>query len=164
MVSVVLTACTATSDATTESASDPVNLTPTPTQTQPTPIPTPTPMPEPQMSGPGQRSEYRGDIDVRDLYKNIDKYIDWKLTYAGHVLNLEGISAGTWLQLTVQYGATAYETEIIDFVFPTSVSMDGIYENTYVTVWGRPYEMTTITNMYGGPVDQPLFVGDYISK
>ena len=164
MMSVMLTACSAASDATMESASDRVNLTPTPVQTWTTPTPIPTPTPEQQMSGPGQKSDYRGDVDVRDLYKNIEKYKDWKLTYAGHVLTIKGADYGTWLQLTVQYGATSFDTEVIDFVFPQGISMDGIYEDSYVTVWGRPYETTTITNLYGGPVDQPLFVGDYISK
>ena len=109
------------------------------------------------------KQQYRGDVDVRELYKNIDKYHDWKLYYEGSVLSIQSDSSGTLVQVRVYYGSGVLDDKVIDVYFDTSVPTDGIYEDTNVAVWGRPVKMFTITNAYGGQVDQPLLSGDYIA-
>jgi hypothetical protein len=99
---------------------------------------------------------------VRDLYKNIAQYHDWKLTYAGTVLTISSDTSGTLVQVTVSYGPGALDTKVIDVIYDTTVDTTGIYEDTNVVVWGRPINMFTITNVYGGKVDQPLLAGDFI--
>jgi hypothetical protein len=110
------------------------------------------------------KAQYRGDVDVRELYKNIGNYLDWKLTYSGSVLTISSDSNGTLVQVEVPYGSGLLDTKVVDVVFDASVSTDGIYEDTNVVIWGRPLQMFTITNAMGGQVDQPLLAGDYIEK
>ena len=139
-----------------------IELSPSPTPTLiPTSIPTVVATQAPLVGQIGRKSDYRGDVDVRDLYKNIDKYLGWKLTYAGNVLTIRGDSSGTVVQLKV---GRVNDYQVIDLFYPVSVSTDGIYEDSFITVWGRPIQMYTITNALGGQVDQPLLFGDYISK
>jgi len=140
--------------------------TPSPTPT-PTPQPTPTPVPPtptPQPTEAQLKAQYRGDVDVRDLYKDVAKYHDWKLTYAGTVLTIYSDStSGTLVQVKVAYGSGILDTKVIDLHYDPSVDVSGIYENSSVVVWGYPISMFTITNSYGGQVSQPLLGGDYIT-
>ena len=140
---------------------------PTPTRApSPTPKPSPTPtvVPTPTLTVAQDKAQYRGDVDVRELYKDITKYHGWKLFYTGTVLSISAAGTSTFVQVKVPYGSGVLDTEVIDLSFNASVSTDGIYEGTNVVVWGRPVSMFTITNAYGGKVDQPLLAGDYIEK
>ncbi len=141
------------------SVTDPPNAMPTPTRVPPTPTrvpPTPTPA--------KLKAQYRGDVDVRELYKNIDRYYDWKLRYTGTVLTIMSDSSGTLVQVRVPYGGDLLDYKVIDVIYDSTVDTSGIYEDSKVTIWGRPIKMFTITNAYGGQVDQPLLAGDFIER
>ncbi|MDI3341194.1 MAG: hypothetical protein QJR03_11765 [Sphaerobacter sp.] len=137
--------------------------TPTPSPTPaPTATPTPTPAPTPTLTREQEMALYRPDVDVRELYKNVMKYYDWKLYYEGEVLSIFSNSDGTLLQLKVWYGAGFLDYEVIIVTYDAAVDTTGIYEDSRVAIWGRPLMMFTITNAYGGKVDQPLLAGDYL--
>jgi len=102
-------------------------------------------------------------VDVRDLYKNLEQYRDWKLYYEGTVLSITVAGGAPVIQLEVFYGPGATDFKVLDYVLNAGTPTAGIYEGTRVGIWGRPGSMTTITNVYGGRVDQPLLHGDYIA-
>ncbi len=136
-------------------------LTPSPTPT-PVPTPTPTPQPTPMPSIDQIKAQYRSDLGVRELYKNVDTYKGWKLFYEGTVLTIFADSSGTQVQVKVFYGSGVLDYKVILLWYDSHVSTNGIYEDSSVAVWGRPVEMYSFENAYGGTVSQPLFAGDYI--
>jgi|GEM_PF-741506 len=137
--------------------------TPRPTPT-PTPIPTPTPEPTPTLTPEENMALYRSDVDVRDLYKNVEAYYQWKLRFEGEVLTIRSDSTATMIQVQVPYGSGFLETETIIVLYEPPIDTTGIYERTRVAVWGRPITMFSFTNALGGRVSQPLLEGDYIQK
>ena len=146
--------------------------TPTPTRVPPTPTPippTPTPRPEPTptMTTEQVKAQYRADVDVRDLYKDLGAYRDWKLYYEGQVLLISNPSSGgSFIQVQVPYGPGVLDNKVIIAVAQPNSKIDttGIYEKTRVGVGVRCLQWFTITNAYGGKVDQPLCSADFIEK
>lgn len=142
---------------------EPTN-TPAPPAT-PEPTSTPTPQPTPTMTTDEAKAQYRGDIDIREIDKNVDGYYDWKLTYAGEVLTIQQDGERTLVQVQVTYpGGSDFDRVTIVVLYDDSHAGDGIYEDDYVTIWGRPITMFEFTNAFGGTVSQPLFTGDFIEK
>lgn len=140
----------------------PTPVPPTPTATIP---PTPTPEPTPTMTIDEQKAQYRGDLDVREVDKNIDAYYNWKLFYEGEVLTIFQDEDRTLLQVQVMYpGGSIYDRIVIVVLYNDPHAGDGIFEDDTVAVWARPITMFDITNAYGGKVSQPLFEGDFIEK
>ena len=109
-----------------------------------------------------QKAQYRGDIDVRELYKDITKYHRWKLTYVGTVLTIYSGADSTYLQVMVSYGPSILDYKVIQLTYDESVNMDGIYEESKVVVWGYPLGMLPFINRNGAKIDQPLLGGDFI--
>ncbi|CCF85940.1 hypothetical protein NITHO_6200001 [Nitrolancea hollandica Lb] len=110
------------------------------------------------------KAQYRTDLDVRELTKDVSKYKDWKLYFEGEVLTIYGGEDGTQIQLMVKYpGQGPYdEDEII--IINTLGDTPGIYKNSRVAVWGRPVRTVEFQNMLGGIVSQPLLTADYVEK
>ncbi len=108
--------------------------------------------------------QYRGDVDVRDLDKNVHGYLDWKLHYEGNVLTIQNFeSGGTFLQLQVQWpGAGTYDNEVIVVIYSADVDTSGIYEDSRIAIWGRPQKYFEGTNAYGGTIEQALLYGDFV--
>lgn len=107
---------------------------------------------------------YRANLPVGELYKQLDKYKGWRVKYTGSVLSIQTLPSNlTFIQLTVDppMGDPAGE-DVVDVA--TSIDCTGIIENSRITVWGEPDSTTTITNSYGGQVDQPMLGGVYIQK
>ena len=111
------------------------------------------------------KAQYRGDIDIREIDKNVDAYYDWKLTYAGEVLTIQQDGERTLVQVQVAYpGGSDFDRVTIVVLYDDAHAGDGVYEDDYVTIWGRPITMFEFTNAFGGTVSQPLFSGDFIEK
>ena len=101
------------------------------------------------------REEYQW-IDARDLLIRPDSFTGDKIAIAGSVFNIQGDGNLTILQIWVDGGnydavLIAYEGDSI-----------GIYEGTWVTVYGVGAGTFTITNAYGAEIDQPLVRADII--
>jgi hypothetical protein len=151
-----------------------LTLTPSPTPTPeptatptPSPTPTPTPEPTPTLTVEQAKALYRGDLDVRELHKNLDAYRDWKLTYEGEVLTIEEDSDAVAMQVKVWYGPGLLDWEaiVVDYdKCEVQVDTTGIYEGTRVRIWGRPVTMFEGTNAFGGTIRQPLLVGDFLER
>ena len=117
--------------------------------------PTPTPFGPIYIS----RLNYRDNVDVRELYKEISSYVGKYLQYEGTVLTIQADQSGTFIQLTVPY-LDMSGSDVVDFIFAPNISTQGILEESKIDAWARPIKMYTITNAYGGQVAQPLLYGD----
>ena len=85
--------------------------------------------------------------------------------YEGQVLTIQQDAERTLLQVRVAYpGGSTYDRITIVVLYQDPHAGDGIYEDDYVAIWGRPITMFEFTNAFGGKVSQPLFSGDYVEK
>ena len=124
-------------------------------------------MPTPTLTVEQAKALYRGDLDVRELHKNLVAYRNWKLTYEGEVLSIEEDSNAVAMQVKVWYGPGLLDWEAIVVYYDkheVPVDTTGIYEGTRVRIWGRPVTMFEGTNAFGGTIRQPLLVGDFLER
>jgi hypothetical protein len=101
------------------------------------------------------RSAYQ-EIDARDLIINPGSFEGKKIVVRGTVFNVQIDGGVTFLQIWIDGGN--YDAVVVGFLGETS----GIYEGTYVTIYGEGKGSTTITNAYGAQIDQPLVKADLI--
>ena len=102
---------------------------------------------------------------MRELYKNVTKYKDWKLTYTGTVLTIFSDTNGSQVQVSVSYDpSNPYLTDNIVLFYGAGVDTSAILEGDHVVVWGRPFGMLSFQNALGATLQNPEFNGDYITK
>lgn len=144
----------------------PISPTPTATPVPPTPTPLPpTPEPTPTMTVDEIKAQYRGDVDIREIDKAVERYVDWKMTYTGEVLTIQQSDTYTFLQVQVTYpGGSSYDRVTVVVIFFDGHAGDGIFEDDIVQFWGRPLMYFEGTNLYGGTIRQAQFTGDYIAR
>jgi hypothetical protein len=126
-------------------------LTPKPTLT---PSPTFTPTPDPRLS--------YGDIDLRELDTYPKNHIGEKIKLRGSVFNIFDTGGG-FLSIPV------FQLEIGSVIVVVSGLGDvevpeGIYEGTWITVYGTVVGTFEGTNAFGGTIVQPEIDADIIEK
>jgi hypothetical protein len=100
-------------------------------------------------------------VDIRELDKNPDSFKEQPLRITGSVFNIDESNGQTFLQIWVRIpGGSVYDTKAVSAVFDGT--LDGIYEDTVVTVFGIGGGTFEGTNSYGGPITQPLIQISYV--
>lgn len=117
--------------------------------TEPTPAPVPTKTPD------EIRAEYQW-IDARDLLIRPDSFEGQKLAVSGSVFNIQASGDYTYLQIYINGGN--YDAVMIHY-WGDSI---GIYEGTWVTVYGIGDGVDSGTNAFGGTIYQPSILADII--
>mgnify|MGYP000592665417 CR=1 FL=1 len=110
-------------------------------------------------------TDYRDDVDVRELYGNLAAYADQPLRYRGTVWTVIEENELLFVQIRVPYGASADEWRAIVVLFPTyriAVDRAALREGVTVIVWGRPRTMLRFTDVNSQEEEQPLLLGDRI--
>lgn len=108
---------------------------------------------------------YRGDLDVRELYRDLWSYVDVPLFYRGMVWAVIEQGELAFVQVKVPFGAGPEDWKAVIFLFPlyrVSIDTQRIREGVTVEVWGRPRTMFRFTEDQGKLVQQPLLLGDQI--
>lgn len=102
------------------------------------------------------RGEYV-EIDVRDLVIRPDTFNGEKIVVSGEVFNIQVEGTTTFMQIWVGGNQDA-----VGIVFEGDST--GIYEGTWVTVYGTGRGTFTGTNAFGGPITQPLIEADIVDR
>lgn len=115
----------------------------------------PTPTPVPTKTADEVRAEYEW-VDTRDLVIRPHEFKGVKIAVQGTVFNIDVSSDGvTGMQIWLDGGSEAavivYEGE-----------SRGIYEGTWVTVYGVGAGTFQGTNAFGGTIEQPLIYADIV--
>jgi hypothetical protein len=130
-------------------ASDPEAIALVPVATA-TPTATPT---VPPTATPDIRDQF-GTIDIRELDAYPEKHIGEQVMLRGRVFN---IGQG-YLQMFI--GDVAVVVEWVD----SDILPEGVYEDTWITVYGIVSGTFTGTNAYGGTITQPQLLALIIEK
>ncbi|MEZ4515622.1 MAG: SH3 domain-containing protein [Chloroflexota bacterium] len=130
-------------------------MTPIPTET---PIPTATPIPT---STPDIRGDY-SEIDIRELDSYGNKYLGDKVRLRGKVFNI--LDDGLQMWVRIPGGGSFDNVAVVVTWISDDILPDQVYENTYITVYGRVIGTFEGTNAYGGSVSQPLIYAEIIEK
>jgi hypothetical protein len=115
--------------------------------------PTPTPVPTP--SAEQVRSEYEW-VDVRDLLIRPGVFEGDKIAVSGSVFNIMVEGEVTFIQIYVDGG----DYDAVSVVFYGDSR--GIYEDSWITIYGVGAGTFEGTNMMGGTISQPLIEADMI--
>jgi endonuclease YncB( thermonuclease family) len=115
--------------------------------------PTPTPIPTP--SAEQIRGQYAW-IDARDLVIRPDEFNGEKVAVSGTVFNIMVEGNLTFIQIYVDGG----NYDAVSIVYQGDSR--GIYEDTWITVYGIGDGTFEGTNLYGGVISQPLIRADII--
>lgn len=118
---------------------------------QPAPTPVPTQSPE------QVRAQYQW-IDARDLIIRPDSFRGDDIAISGSVFNIQVQGNQAIMQIWVDGGN--YDAVIVYFEGDTS----GIYEGTWVTIYGQGAGTMDITNAYGAQITQPLVRADIVDR
>lgn len=114
----------------------------------------PTPTAVPTLTAEQIRGQYQW-IDVRDLAINPDQFKGEKIAVSGSVFNIQIQDGMTAIQIWLNGGSDAativYEGELT-----------GVYEGTWITVYGFGAGTFSGTNAFGGTIIQPLIGADII--
>lgn len=114
----------------------------------------PTAAPEPTKSPDEIRAEYQW-VDTRDLAIRPGSFEGQKIAVAGTVFNIDVEDGFTGMQIWLDGGS---EAAVIGYYGDTV----GIYEGTWITVYGIGAGKFEGTNAFGGPISQPLIVADIV--
>jgi hypothetical protein len=112
----------------------------------------PTPTPVPTKTADEVRGEYTWP-DVRDLVIRPQQFEGEKIAFQGEVFNIPPGQGGAF-EFQVWVTTPTGETEAVYVYFEGDST--GIYEGTFVTVYGVGEGYVTGTNAYGGEIVQPL--------
>lgn len=119
---------------------------------QPTVAPLPTAEPT---AVPDKRAQYQ-TIDARDLVIRPGTFEGKKIVVSGSVFNIQVEGDFTFMQIWVDGGN--YDAVMIGY----QGNSIGIYEGTYITVYGTGRGTLDGTNAYGGKITQPLIKADIV--
>jgi hypothetical protein len=115
------------------------------------PLPTPIPTQSPEQV----RAQYQW-VDTRDLVIRPFEFEGEKIAVSGTVFNIMADRDGTFIQMYVQGGN--YDAVSIFFYGDSR----GIYEDSWITVYGTGAGTFEGTNLMGGVISQPLIIADII--
>lgn len=117
----------------------------------------PTPAPEPTKTADEVRAGYTW-VDTRDLAIRPNEFNGEKIAVQGSVFNIQVDADGfTTMQIWLDGGSDA---AVIGFDGDST----GIYEGTWVTVYGTGFGTFEGTNMMGGTISQPLIMADIVDR
>ncbi len=103
------------------------------------------------------RAEY-AEIDVRDLVIRPDTFTGEKIVVSGEVFSIQVEGDFTGMQI---WAGGGYDNAVgIAFEGDST----GIYEGTFVTVYGTGRGTFTGTNAFGGTITQPLIEADIVDR
>lgn len=136
-----------------------ITSTPRPTDTpRPTNTPLPTPVPSATLDPSADKQTFQA-LDARELQKSPDKYRAQKMVFAGEVFNIQESSAGTYMQIWIDYGGGA---ERIPIVVTYPKSLPGLYKGDMVVAYGRGAGTSEGKNAYGATISQPALLAQYV--
>jgi endonuclease YncB( thermonuclease family) len=115
----------------------------------------PTPAPVPTKTADEVRADYTW-VDTRDLVIRPNEFQGEQIAVQGSVFNIGVDEDGfTTMQIWLDGGS---EAAVIGYDGDTR----GIYEGTWVTVYGEGYGTFEGTNAFGGTISQPLIFADIV--
>jgi endonuclease YncB( thermonuclease family) len=120
---------------------------------------------KPNPQSPEQVKAQYEPVDVRDVAIRPASYFDRKITFSGTILTIQVAPPGrgyeigdsdsevfsTYMQVT----ATAIDGSTQVFVVGYDGDTAGMFENSYVTVYGTVFDTHSGTNAFGGTITQP---------
>ena len=130
------------------------------------------PTPTPTLSADQLLSQYQPLADVRDLAIRPWTMYGQKIVFSGTILSIHVASPGEYFPLgdsdpqpfnsAIQVTVVAPDgsTEVVFVGYNGDTS--GMYEDSYVTVYGVPIDTQSFTNTLGGGVTQPLVAADLV--
>lgn len=99
------------------------------------------------------------EIDIRELDNYTENYIDQKVRLLGKVFNIDN----NYLQIHVQKpGDKKWDTIPVIISFSKKVLPPGVYEDTYILVYGTVSGESSGKNLFGGVISQPNVTADFI--
>jgi endonuclease YncB( thermonuclease family) len=118
------------------------------------------------------KAQYQAPADMRDLFVRTGTLMGQKILVSGTVRTIKvagpgrGFSlgdqvpvvTGTMMQIEIPLPTGGSEWAVVGFDGDTA----GIYEGSWVTVWGTVVGTDTFTNAMGGQISQPLILADYV--
>jgi hypothetical protein len=114
----------------------------------------------PEMAAQVVPPAYR-TLDVRELVKNPDRYKGTFIKMTGTVFNIDESGDSTYLQMWVQIpGGSQWDNEAVIVI--TDSALDGVYEDTAITVYSMGAGSQSGTNALGGTITQPVLVASYM--
>jgi hypothetical protein len=117
----------------------------------------PTPTPVPTKTADEIRADYEW-VDARDLIIRPDSFTDEKIAIQGEVFNIM-VDADGFATIQI-YASGTYEAVMIAFDGDTT----GVYEGTWVTVYGTAMGTYSFENIYGATLTQPLIYADIVDR
>ena len=103
-----------------------------------------------------------GEVDIRALVKNPDKYLGAEVHYKGEVFTIEESDEGTAMQVWVNVpGGNEFDRKAV-VIFWTG-NTDPIYEGTKVEFWGYCTGAIEGVTAFGGTVRQPSVLVEYLT-
>lgn len=124
----------------------------------PTLTPTNTPIPT---NTPDLRAEYV-EMDIRELDAYPTKYVGDKVKLRGQVFNIMDDGLQMWVR---KPGGGRFDTVAVVVIWLSdSILPEQVYNDTWITVYGRAKGTWKGTNAYGATITQPLIYADIIEK
>lgn len=116
-----------------------------------TPSPTPT-------NTPDVRAEYQ-EIDIRELDSYTDDYYGDKVILSGQVFNLQSNALQMWVR---KPGGGRFDNIAVVITWTGNILPSGVYEDSWITIYGTVSGSYVGTNAYGGTIVQPEVRADII--
>jgi micrococcal nuclease len=115
------------------------------------------------------KAQYQPPADIRDLFVRTATMVGQKIVISGSVSTIfvggngYGYTVGdqdpVFVETVIQVVVSGTnERVIVGFNGDTA----GIYEGSWVTIWGEVVGTDTFTNAFGGSVSQPLIIAAYV--
>lgn len=111
--------------------------------------------------------------DIRDVDIRPGDLLGQKVTFSGSVLSIHVASPGRVLVLgdsnpqdykaLIQVTVTAVDGSRVTVCVGYDGDTSGIYEDTWITVYGTVVDVLSFTNGFGGDVTQTLIAGDQVN-
>jgi len=139
---------------------------------QPTPSPTPRATSTPKPTVDDIKASYPPLADVRELAIRPGGMIGDKIIFSGSILTIHVAPAGYVerlgdsdpvgyaAQIQVTVAAPDGSTEVVMVGFDEDTT--GMFEGSWVTVYGKVVDTATGTNLFGGTISQPLVSAQFI--
>lgn len=134
--------------------------------------PEPTVAPSPTADAAEVRGEYPVLSDVREIAIRPGSYIGDKVQFTGRIFNIQVASAG---QIATLGDQRTYQVPVVMQVYVVApdgseeavfIGYDGdttgMFEDTYVSIYGTVVGTQSGTNGFGGGITQPLVIADII--
>lgn len=120
-------------------------------------IPVATPSPTPTNT-PDVRADYQ-EIDIRELDSYTADYYGDKVKLRGQVFNLQSDALQMWVR---KPGGGRFDNIAVVITWTRDILPSGVYEDSWITVYGTVNGTYVGTNLYGGTIVQPKIRADII--